>query len=214
MSRLLRLTRTGIGLLTRQYRSVLKKCWLINVGLFTAGVVLVSNEAVAEVSAMESTLDKIRGESLSYLSNPHQTYDLVTTKGDNTNSIIISGTTYYYTPSEGSAAANQKLVNLANTGGGAVYNAGTLGAITGNVTGNRATSGLGGAIYTEGDITIATDADNDILFNNNKDSGGYNDIYTKGGTVNLSAEDGRTITFNGSVIGTNAAGDSNGAYIP
>lgn len=84
MSRLLRLTRTGIGLLTRQYRSVLKKCWLINVGLFTAGVVLASNEVVAEVSAMESTLDKICGESLSYLSNPHQTYDLVTTKGDNT----------------------------------------------------------------------------------------------------------------------------------
>ncbi len=117
---MLRLTRTGIGLLTRQYRSVLKKCWLINVGLFTAGVVWASNEAVAEVSAMESTLDKIYGESLSYLSNPHQTYDLVTTKGDNTNSIIINGTTYYYTPSEGSAAAKQKLVNLANTGGGAL----------------------------------------------------------------------------------------------
>ena len=33
---MLKLTRTGIGLLTRQYRSVLHKCWLINVGLWQA----------------------------------------------------------------------------------------------------------------------------------------------------------------------------------
>ena len=31
---MLRLTRTAIGLLTAQYRSVLKKCWAINVGVF------------------------------------------------------------------------------------------------------------------------------------------------------------------------------------
>ena len=31
---MLKLTRTGLGLLTRQYRSVLRKCWLINVGLW------------------------------------------------------------------------------------------------------------------------------------------------------------------------------------
>ena len=31
---MMKLTRTGIGLLTRQYRSVLKKCFLINVGLY------------------------------------------------------------------------------------------------------------------------------------------------------------------------------------
>ena len=31
---MLKLTKTGIGLLTRQYRSVLKKCWAINVGIF------------------------------------------------------------------------------------------------------------------------------------------------------------------------------------
>ena len=32
----MRLTRTAIGLLTRQYRSVLRKCWMINVGLWQA----------------------------------------------------------------------------------------------------------------------------------------------------------------------------------
>ena len=42
-------TRTALGLLTRQYRSVLKKCWLINVGLFALGAagVMVPNEALA-----------------------------------------------------------------------------------------------------------------------------------------------------------------------
>ena len=35
---MLKLTKTGIGLLTRQYRSVLKKCWLINVG-FILGII-------------------------------------------------------------------------------------------------------------------------------------------------------------------------------
>ena len=31
---MLKLTKTGIGLLTKQYRSVLRKCWLLNLGVF------------------------------------------------------------------------------------------------------------------------------------------------------------------------------------
>ena len=37
---MLKLTKTGIGLLTRQYRSVLKKCLLINLGLFVFNVIM------------------------------------------------------------------------------------------------------------------------------------------------------------------------------
>ena len=37
---MLKLTKTGIGLLTRQYRAVLKKCFLINLGIFAATTVL------------------------------------------------------------------------------------------------------------------------------------------------------------------------------
>ena len=44
---MLKLTKTGIGLLTRQYRSVLRKCWLLNLGLFTLGAAMVPNEAEA-----------------------------------------------------------------------------------------------------------------------------------------------------------------------
>ena len=44
---MLKLTKTGIGLLTRQYRSVLKKCWAINVGLFALSTVMLPNDANA-----------------------------------------------------------------------------------------------------------------------------------------------------------------------
>ena len=36
---MLKLTKTGIGLLTRLYRSVLQKCWLINIGVWALGAV-------------------------------------------------------------------------------------------------------------------------------------------------------------------------------
>ena len=44
---MLKLTKTGIGLLTRQYRSVLKKCRLINVGLFALSTVILPRDASA-----------------------------------------------------------------------------------------------------------------------------------------------------------------------
>ena len=56
---MLKLTKTGIGLLTRQYRSVLKKCWLINVGIWNLVTNLVSNVATA-IGGVMSTL---RGSS-------------------------------------------------------------------------------------------------------------------------------------------------------
>ena len=54
---MLKLTKTGIGLLTKQYRSVLMKCWSINIGLFTITSVLAtmaSNEAISEIVYSES----------------------------------------------------------------------------------------------------------------------------------------------------------------
>ena len=44
---MLKLTKTGIGLLTRQYRSVLKKCWLLNIGLFALSTVILPRDANA-----------------------------------------------------------------------------------------------------------------------------------------------------------------------
>lgn len=52
-------TRSAIGLLTRQYRSVLRKCFLINCGLFALGAVsaMSANPAEATVSLPTPTLD-------------------------------------------------------------------------------------------------------------------------------------------------------------
>ncbi len=44
---MLKLTKTGIGLLTRLYRSVLHKCWAINVGIFALGAVVTVSDAEA-----------------------------------------------------------------------------------------------------------------------------------------------------------------------
>ncbi|MBR3676291.1 MAG: hypothetical protein IKN71_04065, partial [Alphaproteobacteria bacterium] len=113
---MLKLTRTGIGLLTRQYRSVLHKCFLINFGLFALGAAFVPLESRAEVAPLTSTLDTIRAESITYLQGTHGQYTLSTNKGSNTNSVMIGGTTYYYTPGSSDTA----IVNLANTGGAAL----------------------------------------------------------------------------------------------
>ncbi|MBQ4399712.1 MAG: hypothetical protein II830_00295, partial [Alphaproteobacteria bacterium] len=98
---------------------------MINTGLFALGTAFAPTEAVAEVNPLTSTLDKIRTESLSYLSGEHGQTELFTTKGNRTNSIIIGGVKYYYTPNEGSAEANQKLVNLANTASAAMVSSTT-----------------------------------------------------------------------------------------
>ena len=53
---MLKLTKTGIGLLTRQYRSVLKKCWAINVGLFALSTVILPRDASAGFGFLDSEI--------------------------------------------------------------------------------------------------------------------------------------------------------------
>ena len=63
---MLKLTKTGIGLLTRQYRSVLHKCWLINVGLFglIATATITSPTSADEIDKIyidSGTIDTVEG---------------------------------------------------------------------------------------------------------------------------------------------------------
>ncbi|MBO6288714.1 MAG: hypothetical protein J6N45_00115, partial [Alphaproteobacteria bacterium] len=54
---MLKLTKTGIGLLTRQYRSVLKKCWAINVGVFALGAMAATSvPTTAEAESLQEFL--------------------------------------------------------------------------------------------------------------------------------------------------------------
>ncbi|MEE6206891.1 MAG: hypothetical protein VZR95_02435, partial [Alphaproteobacteria bacterium] len=62
-------TRSAIGLLTRQYRSVLKKCFLINMGLFALGAISAANAAVADMIPAigeDSSIRFIEGTSSNY----------------------------------------------------------------------------------------------------------------------------------------------------
>ena len=59
---MLKLTKTGIGLLTRQYRSVLKKCWAINVGLFALSAVFLPRDASAGFGLLDQ--EEIHGVGL------------------------------------------------------------------------------------------------------------------------------------------------------
>ena len=59
----MRYTKTAIGLLTAQYRSVLKKCWLINVGLFALGASLISAPSDAEARTYYYASNNLQPES-------------------------------------------------------------------------------------------------------------------------------------------------------
>ena len=130
---MLKLTRTGIGLLTRQYRSVLKKCFLINAGLFFALAPAVAN------AESKSHID-VKG---------NETVTLIEGKFENLNA--SSGV---IDPIRGGAIYNAGsitniygdfITNVSSQDGGAIYSNGTIGGISGRFLNNY--SGNGGAVY-------------------------------------------------------------------
>ena len=65
---MLKLTKTGIGLLTKQYRSVLRKCLLLNLGLFSSLVVLYNCALAMEMGSFEYS-DAAYGASSAFADN-------------------------------------------------------------------------------------------------------------------------------------------------
>ncbi|MBO7555787.1 MAG: hypothetical protein J6T72_00095, partial [Alphaproteobacteria bacterium] len=93
--------------------------------------------------------------------------------------------------------------NYAASCGGAIYliNSGSRYTVTGDFIGNYAKVGSGGAIYID-QATINLEAgDRDIIFYNNVAKNKYNDVYSSGGNLNLSASTGNAIVFNGTITG-------------
>ncbi|MBR1601145.1 MAG: hypothetical protein IJ677_06150, partial [Alphaproteobacteria bacterium] len=92
---MLKLTKTGIGLLTRQYRSVLKKCFLINAGLFFA--LAPSAADATEVTDIFATLQQKSPHNIvwtGYSTTGTEGYDAATNKG--TIKIAVDGGDYYF----------------------------------------------------------------------------------------------------------------------
>ena len=134
-------TRTAIGLLTAQYRAVLKKCFLINAGLFALGAVAVATPANAETI---DTRQEITSDT-TYTENVTATVAGSSYEG---GAIKNSATTTF----EGTAEFTN---NTAERAGGALYNTGALvfdGAAT--FTSNRTTEGAGGAIANSDGATV------------------------------------------------------------
>ncbi len=113
-------TRNALGLLNAQYRSVLKKCLLINLGLFALGAgVSTANAAVT----LSPTLDSLKEQAKDI--SPDVSYTLTKldsgeTLPEGAAKVTINKETYYFTPS----SDKDLLQTLAGTSAGIITSEG------------------------------------------------------------------------------------------
>ena len=141
----MRLTRTAIGLLTAQYRSVLRKCFLINVGLYAllAPAASLTTATAVAVTAMPNVAQAATG----------------------TQHVVAAGETVDKIDETFSG-------NTVNVSGGFIYNLGTVGQVIANLTGNTINySGNGSLVFSNSGVfdTINVNALNNV-YNNTANS--------------------------------------------
>ena len=104
----MKLTKKGITLLTKQYKSVLKKCFLINMGLFALGAVgAISAEIANAATTLSPTLNAYQSEAAKNVIDNAKTYfgatyeltKITDSSMDLTGKtvIVFNGERYYYT---------------------------------------------------------------------------------------------------------------------
>ena len=111
-------TRNALGLLNAQYRSVLKKCLLINLGLFALGAGVSTADAAVTLSP---TLDSLKEQAKDI--SPDVSYTLTKldsgeTLPEGAAKVTINKETYYFTPS----SDKDLLQTLAGTSAGIITN--------------------------------------------------------------------------------------------
>ena len=137
----MKLTKTGIGLLTRLYRSVLKKCFLINAGLFfalapsaadaTAPIVVNDGEVIEKVEGTFNTPGSSGAAILILGGSPGGRIDLIT---------------------------NSVFENISGGYGASIMNSARINSITNTVFRNNTSSGQTAGIYTTSYLgTLAAD---------------------------------------------------------
>ena len=109
-------TRNALGLLNAQYRSVLKKCLLINLGLFALGAGVSTADAAVTLSP---TLDSLKEQAKDI--SPDVSYTLTKldsgeTLPEGAAKVTINKETYYFTPS----SDKDLLQTLAGTSAGII----------------------------------------------------------------------------------------------
>ena len=113
-------TRNALGLLNAQYRSVLKKCLLINLGLFALGAGVSTADAAVTLSP---TLDSLKEQAKDI--SPDASYTLTKldsgeTLPEGAAKVTINKETYYFTPS----SDKDLLQTLAGTSAGIITSEG------------------------------------------------------------------------------------------
>lgn len=205
----MRYTRKALGLLKKQYISVLKKCAIINIAFITisasAHAYSSLSEAVDDSALTDKTYELTSDENLSGNLNPLNGQSLsiqgnnYTVVGNNNQGLLIANMgvaqNLYITNT------NFKSFNNTTSGqGGVITNyMGNINRLSGSFLNNSATT-EGGAIYNwEGTINIYA-KDLATEFTGNIANGKSNAIKTYGGTINLNAGE-KNITFNDGIEG-------------
>ena len=204
-------SRTAHGLLNAQYRSVLRKCFLINMGLFALGAVATPANAEDYTSQQ-----KVDGTTVSYTSS--DTFKNINTPNDMGGAIQIeNGATVTVTGSifENNISGPETLDVPSSYLGGAISSRNSTLTVDGaTFTGNKASKG--GAIYLANGTTTIKNSTFTQNVGGKMDSA--IDLGTSGGPVSLNII-GNTFTSNGSelkplsVISVNTAGATESANI-
>ena len=116
----MRYTRNALGLLNAQYRSVLKKCLLVNLGLFALGASISTADAAVTLSP---TLDSLKEQAKDISTT--ESHDLTKlnsgeTLPEDAVKVTINKETYYFTPS----SDKDLLQTLAGTSAGIITSEG------------------------------------------------------------------------------------------
>jgi predicted outer membrane repeat protein len=180
-------TKSAIGLLTREYRSVLKKCLLINLGLFALGAVSVANaETITERTVIGTGTERtFSNATASDLSTEEFAGSVIYNEGTTTiENSIFSG-------NRANGAGGQVAANDYRVLGGAVYNKGTMTITGGTFTNNQANGGTatryeGGAIFNKGTLDVSGTFGGENATDGNKAYYG-GAIYNRTGTLNIAA---------------------------
>ena len=150
----MRYTKSALGLLNAQYRSVLKKCLLINLGLFALGAGISTADATVTLSP---TLDSLKEQAKDISSDT--SYTLTKLNSDENlpegaAKVTINKETYYFTPS----SDKDLLQTLAGTSAGIITGeGGTPKSISFDV------SKLPASVFSYADGTEAEDDHNFVV---------------------------------------------------
>ena len=150
----MRYTKSALGLLNAQYRSVLKKCLLINLGLFALGAGISTADATVTLSP---TLDSLKEQAKDISSDTSYTLTKLN-RGESlpegAAKVTINKETYYFTPS----SDKDLLQTLAGTSAGIITGeGGTPKSISFDV------SKLPASVFSYADGTEAEDDHNFVV---------------------------------------------------